>query len=212
MSATFSLYIIAERGVLPSEQAWLRALEVLSDELVEGEALQVRAKQPPATDPERLFTLARAATNRAHVPVFLNGPMEQARQFGFDGAHWPEAIIPNGPVCPGQLAGASVHSYGSRRRAEAAGASFVVAGPVYDPGSKPGHGHGLEAFSAIVAAARVPVLAVGGISAQRIKACMAAGADGVAVVSGVLTRPDIPAAISEYRAALAAASPAGGTR
>jgi thiamine monophosphate synthase len=100
------------------------------------------------------------------------------------------------------LRGASVHSVEACDRAEAAGADFVVAGTIFDAGSKPVAGEGLEKLRSIVEATRLPVLAIGGVRPDRVKACLEAGAAGVAVVTSVLRAPDLPAAVRELREAL----------
>jgi len=87
-------------------------------------------------------------------------------------------------------------------RAEAAGAHFVVAGTVFDAGSKPVAGEGVEKLRRIAEATRLPVLAIGGVRPDRMRACIEAGAAGVAVVTSVLRAPDMAAAVHELREAL----------
>src|SRR6185295_14658557 len=129
-----------------------------------------------------------------------------------DGAHWPEARIPASATAP-TLAWrtAAVHSSEAAVRAERAGATAVVFGSVYEPGSKPGSAAGIEALREAVAATALPVYAIGGITPERVAGCIAAGASGVAVVSGVLGAQAPGTAIDGYLAALtsAAAEPAG---
>jgi len=120
--------------------------------------------------------------------------------------HWPEAAIPAAPF-PGLLAGASVHSLAALERAEAAAAAFAVFGPVFDAGSKRATGVGLSALETITRAATIPVLAIGGVTPQRAPACIAAGAAGVAAVTGVLRAEDPGAAIAGYLRALSSAGP-----
>jgi len=55
------------------------------------------------------------------------------------------------------------------------------------------------------AATTLPVLAIGGINPARVPEVMAAGADGVAVISAVMAAPDFGAAASELLAAVARA-------
>jgi thiamine monophosphate synthase len=50
----------------------------------------------------------------------------------------------------------------------------------------------------IVRTARVPVLAIGGVTPSRVADCLGAGAHGVAVASGVLTAADAAAALDAY--------------
>jgi thiamine-phosphate pyrophosphorylase len=194
------LYLIADRGAVGSSSEWL---EVVAELAATGAALQVRGKQATRDERARAVAAARAAGGRP----LLNGTSDEARAAGAWGAHWPEALLP-AALDDGEglhAVGASVHSAEAAARAAGAGAGFLLFGPVFDPGSKPGTGVGLQALARFVAHAPLPVLAVGGITPGRVAGCRAAGAAGVAVVSGVLAARDRAAAVDEYRAAWKAA-------
>jgi thiamine-phosphate pyrophosphorylase len=198
------LYVIADRGVTKSFFAWIEALVELG---TTGLALQVRAKEATPDERAHAVAIVRAAGGR---PV-LNGTSAEALATGAWGVHWPESALATaegpGPTEGLQAVGASVHSRGAALQAAAAGAQFLVYGPVFDPGSKPGAGVGVGALAHFVAGTSLPVFAVGGITPDRMAACRAAGAAGVAVVSGVMSARDRVAAVKEYRAAWEAARP-----
>ena len=84
--------------------------------------------------------------------------------------------------------GASVHSLDEALEAERAGADWVVFGPVYDTASKRAFGppQGLERLAAVTRAVRAPVIAIGGVTPERVADVRAAGARGVGVISGIL--------------------------
>src|SRR5262249_58621233 len=84
-------------------------------------------------------------------------------------------IVPSGCVI-----GASVHSLDEARVAESGGADFLVFGPVYDTPSKRQYGapQGLEGLSEVSAAIARPVIAVGGITPDRVREGIEAGAAG----------------------------------
>ena len=87
---------------------------------------------------------------------------------------------------PGFLLGVSCHSPEEVRTAEQEGADYVIFGPVFAPLSKPAQSPpaGLSGLSrAVAAAAKIPVLALGGITRARIAQCIEAGAAGVAGIS-----------------------------
>lgn len=90
------------------------------------------------------------------------------------------------------------------RRALAEGASYVVVGPVFPTASKPGHpGAGLEALGRLARiVAPVPVLAIGGLTPNRVAPVLAAGAHGVAVRSAILGAPDPARTARAFRDAL----------
>ncbi|MEZ4500540.1 MAG: thiamine phosphate synthase [Thermomicrobiales bacterium] len=76
------------------------------------------------------------------------------------------------------------------------GCDYVIAGHVYETGSKDGLSPlGLHGLRSIVAASPVPVLAIGGISAERVADVFAAGVtSGIAVMSGIGSVEDPQAA------------------
>jgi thiamine-phosphate pyrophosphorylase len=84
--------------------------------------------------------------------------------------------------------GASTHSLEDALDAEAKGADWVTFGPVYDTASKRAFGppQGLARLKTVAGRLRVPVIAIGGITPERVGEVLDAGARGVAVISGIL--------------------------
>lgn len=201
------LYVVADRGIFPTDREWLDCLGQVARAIANQPqvSLQVRAKVAAPARRARLAARARAVlvTSGGEALLdraLLNGTTAEAIAAGYRGAHWPEAAIPIEPdPRAGQLVvGASIHSIAALVAAEAAGTGFVLFGPVFDPRSKAGRGVGLEALGGVASRARVPVIAIGGMTPSRVESCLHAGAAGVAVVSGVLRAPDPARAIAEY--------------
>ena len=90
------------------------------------------------------------------------------------------------------LIGVSAHNLDEAKRAEKAGADYVTLSPVFASDSKPGYGPalGLDGLTAVVHAVALPVLALGGVTAARVPACVKAGATGVAVMGEVMRGED----------------------
>jgi thiamine-phosphate diphosphorylase len=157
--------------------------------------IQLREKDLPERE---LAALAEAVAARlpAGVALSVNGlrwsPSLSCAPWG---VHWPEAALADGGgghgVRPLSLVGEclwgfSVHSLSALAAAQRAGADYVVFSPVFAPSCKPGVvGEGLDALRQVVAASSIPVLALGGVTPARAVACLAAGAHGVAVMSGL---------------------------
>ncbi len=205
------LYVVADRGIFRTDREWLERLADVARAIADlpDVGLQVRAKVTEPARRARLVARARAVLVGAGGEslldrTLLNGTTAAATVAGYGGAHWPEAAIPAEPdPHAGRLVvAASIHSVAGLVRAEAAGAHFVLFGPVFNPGSKPGLGVGLGALDEVVSGARVPVVAIGGIAPADVGPCLRAGAAGVAVVTGVLRAPDPARAIADYRSAL----------
>ncbi len=83
------------------------------------------------------------------------------------------------------MIGVSCHNLDEVVRAEQEAADYVYLSPIFESPSKPGYGPplGLEALRAAAGRVRIPVIALGGISAENEALCIAAGAAGIAGIS-----------------------------
>lgn len=193
------LLAISDRRSLPPGTdlaAWLR---IIAEAGVD--AVQLREKD---LDDRALFALARTARSLLPSPVRLlvNGRLDVALAAGADGVHLPAAGLPVAAVR--RLAdrgggarqrplwvGLSTHDPAEVAAARRDGADYVTFGPVYPTPSKAGYGEppgipGLE--RAVEAAEGLPVLALGGVTAQRVAEVAAAGAAGAAAIRGFQDR------------------------
>ena len=145
--------------------------------------LQVRAPQSSAHAIEQE---ARALVASSPVPVVVSSRCDIALAAGAAGVNLPEHDIPVAAarVLMGErLVGRSVHSLESALRAEGDGADYVIFGPVWSSASHPASAPaGIAALTAVAHALRIPVLAIGGITEERIAECNAAGAAGFAAI------------------------------
>ena len=109
------------------------------------------------------------------------------------------------------LIGCSAHD--ARELEAAAGADYATLSPIFPSASKPGYGPalGVSRFAAVVAAARLPVIALGGVDATNVASCIDAGAAGVAVMGGVMSATDVAALMAGLTRTLAAALAARGS-
>ncbi|CAN5825467.1 thiamine phosphate synthase [soil metagenome] len=90
-----------------------------------------------------------------------------------------------------KLVGRSVHDVEGAKRAAEAGASFLIAGHVYETPSKEGEdGRGVDWLAEIVEAVEIPVIAIGGINLERLPEVIGTGAHGVALGRALLTADD----------------------
>ena len=123
----------------------------------------------------------------ATVPVVVSARADLALAAGAAGVHLPERDLPVAAarrlLGAGRLVGRSVHSAEAAAVAQAEGADYVVFGSVFPSASHPGQPvAGLEALARVAAAVRLPVLAIGGVDADRSGDCLAAGAAGFAAI------------------------------
>mgnify|MGYP001501850307 FL=1 len=197
------LHLVTDPEVCPFD----RLLALLPDLVAAGvDAVHVRARDRGAGE---LLAVAQVA-RRAIVPpavLLVNDRVDVALLSEADGVQLPERGLPPEDVRRllgrGRLVGCSVHSVSAAERAARAGADFLLFGNVYETASKPGRAAaGLEALQAVARAVPRPVVAIGGITPERVPAVLAAGARGVAVIRGILAAADPVAAVHAFRAAL----------
>lgn len=119
------------------------------------------------------------------------------------GRHGPSPGAARERFPGGALVGASAHGRDEGEAVQGA-ADYFFFSPVFPTTSKPGHpGAGLEALRDFChAVPDTPVFALGGITPQRVAACLDAGAHGVAVLSGILHADDPQHATRAYLQAL----------
>lgn len=195
------LIVVADLGYAGTEVRLLDALEALAPVATDPRvAVQLRAK---TLDEGQLEVLARAVRTRLPRGVLiLNGSADVAARLGYQGVHWPEAALPDHLPPEPRWQSSAVHDVDALRRAEQAGVDAAVFGSVFAPGSKVGTAAGTEGLRAVCEAARIPVIAIGGVTPQRVARCLEAGATGVAVVSGILGARDPARAVVDYLAAI----------
>lgn len=139
----------------------------------------------------------------AGVPLIVNDRVDVAIASRADGVHLGQDDFPvalaRDLLGPDKLIGVSAGNLEEAQRGVADGADYVGFGPIYATGSKPdaGEAQGLETLSRIADAIPVPIIAIGGISADTAADVIRAGAHGIAVLSAVCCREDPEAAARE---------------
>jgi thiamine-phosphate pyrophosphorylase len=168
--------------------------------------LQLRDKRATTRD---LAALARRLAARVHAVggvLVVNDRLDVALAAGADGVHLGQEDLTAADgrgLLPGLVLGVSTHSLEQARGAQADGADYVALGSIYPTGSKPSFELvGLEALRLVRPHVRAPLVAIGGITLERVPEVVAAGADGVAVISAVGLAPDPGAAAAAFLAAL----------
>ncbi len=171
---------------------------------IEGGAslVQLREKTAP---PEEKLAAARAVQEVCRsrgVPFLVNDEPEFARRVGADGVHVgredPSPRIARTLLGPKALVGVTVYGKpGEEQAAESAGADYLGIGPFFPSLTKPEEPLlPLHVLDRVVRRARVPVFAIGGITAENARILGRHGVAGVAVVSAIMDAPD-PRAASE---------------
>jgi thiamine-phosphate pyrophosphorylase len=151
--------------------------------------VQVREKDLSSLELISLVEEALSAARElgmAGARVVVNDRVDVALAVGADGAHLAAHSMPvqvvRRFVSRAFVIGASCHSLDEAIAAESGGADYLVLGPVFETPSKLAYGPplGLEKLRNVTSRIRIPVLALGGITVDRVRPCVEAGASGIA--------------------------------
>jgi thiamine-phosphate pyrophosphorylase len=170
-----------------------------------ADAIQLRDKSCAGSELVHIGRDIREITRWSSTLFIVNDCLDVALACEADGVHIGQGdlhIDVARQIAPsGFIIGVSVSTVEEACRAVEEGADYVALSPTFSTGSKPdaGPGHGLAMLRAIRQNVAVPVIAIGGINRENIPAVIAAGADGVAVISAVAGAPDITAAARDLK-------------
>lgn len=177
-----------------------------------GGADTVQFRHKGGTARDRYVEALRTADACRHsgIPLIVDDHLDLALAVGAAGVHLGQTDLPveaaRRVLGDDAVIGATVTTTAQAREADAAGASYLGFGPVFPTQSKrsPASVKGLDGLAAVCAAVTIPVIAIAGITPERVEPVIEAGAHGVAVMTAVTTAADPQAAAFAFRRALAA--------
>ena len=186
----YSVYVVTDRSLSRGRST----LDVVR-EAVEGGATCVQLREKQAGTREFLEE-ARALSpwlRGQNIPLFINDRVDIALAVEADGVHLGQQDMPIadarrlGP--PSWIIGVSAESVEDAVRAEREGADYIGVSPVFATPTKTDTARplGLEGLRAMRAAVHIPLVAIGGIHLRNAREVIRAGADGLAVVSAIVS-------------------------
>ena len=188
----YSLYLVTDRALSLGRST----VEVVRAAIRGGvSCVQLREKGCSTRefmDEARLLKALLAGTG---VPLFINDRLDVALAVGADGVHLGQndMHIADARRLVGNrmIIGISAESVADAIRAEAEGADYIGASPVFTTPTKTDTAPplGLDGLRAIRRAVQLPLVAIGGINADNAAQVLRAGADGLAVVSAIVSAP-----------------------
>ena len=164
--------------------------------------IQLRLKHLPTPEVVERGRSVVAACREAGVPLVVNDDVEAALALHADGVHLGrEDRGKERAAAAGLMLGISASSIDEAIAGEQLGAAYVGAGPVWESPTKPDADPpiGIAGLAAICEAVDVPVIAIGGSDATNARACLDAGAQGVAVVRAAREARAVRAALDAPR-------------
>ena len=205
MSAAYDLYVITDehlsRGLSHAEIA-RRAVAGGAD------VIQLRDKRMGGEELLMCALEIRAITKAAGVLFIVNDRLDIAIASKADGVHLGQddlpAAIARPLLPPGFILGVSAGTLEEAVRGEKDGADYIGLGPVCRTGSKDDAGPicGFGMIAEVKKHVSIPVIAIGGIGPSNAKAAIEAGADGLAVISAVVSQDDVTGAAKKLKAVI----------
>ena len=195
----YSIYLVTDEACLHGRPL----LECVEEALAAGVTLvQYRAK---AADGGVLYAEAcklKELCGKYNVPLIINDRLDIALAVGAAGVHLGQDDLPCAVArrLLGEdfIIGVSAHNPAEAVQAVSEGADYLGCGAVFGTATKHDVAKlGLENLRAIRKAVAVPMVGIGGITADNYAEVLATGADGAAIVSGILAQKDIGAAVKK---------------
>jgi len=162
--------------------------------------IQFREKEMSTREMVETARQLRKLTRESGATLIVNDRLDVALAVDADGIHVGQDDLPaqiaREFLGAGKIIGVSASTLDEALRAVQDGADYLGVGPVFATGSKADAGVpiGLEGLAAIKRHVSIPIVAIGGITHGNLADVIAAGADGVAVISAVVSQADITAA------------------
>lgn len=192
MKNALKLYLVTDRPLSLG-----RPIEEIVSEAVAGGVtmVQLREKDCPTGEFVVLARRLKALLAPLGVPLVINDRVDVALAVDADGVHIGQSDMPYEDarrlLGRDKIIGLSVENFSDLERANSLDVDYVGISPVYGTPTKSDTAEpfGLEGLRRAVAMSAHPTVAIGGMNAQTIGEVMAAGTDGVAVVSAICSAP-----------------------
>ena len=189
----YSIYLVTDDGCLQG-----RALLDCVREALEGGVtlVQYRAKTASSAEMYAEALQLKALCDSFNVPLIINDRLDIAMAVGAAGVHLGQDDLPCAAarriLGEDYIIGVSAHNPAEAAEALERGADYLGCGAVFGTATKADVKKlGTEGLTAICREKGLPVVGIGGVTADNYREVRAAGADGAAIVSGILAQPDI---------------------
>ncbi len=193
----YSIYLVTDDGCLQG-----RALLDCVCEALEGGVtlVQYRAKTASSAEMYAEAMQLKALCDSFNVPLIINDRLDIAMAVGAAGVHLGQDDLPCAAarkiLGEDYIIGVSAHNPAEAKAALQSGADYLGCGAVFGTATKADVKKlGTEGLTAICREKGLPVVGIGGVTADNYREVRAAGADGAAIVSGILAQPDIRATV-----------------
>lgn len=193
----YSIYLVTDDGCLQGREL----LDCVREALEGGVTLvQYRAKTASSAEMYAEALQLKALCDSFKVPLIINDRLDIAMAVGAAGVHLGQDDLPCAAarkiLGEDYIIGVSAHNPAEAKAALQSGADYLGCGAVFGTATKADVKKlGTEGLAAICREKGLPVVGIGGVTADNYREVRAAGADGAAIVSGILAQPDIRATV-----------------
>ncbi|MCE5285680.1 MAG: thiamine phosphate synthase [Pelosinus sp.] len=189
----YSLYLVTDRVLVGSKDFYYSIELALQGGVT---MLQLREKAVSTLDFYEIALKVKEIAKEYSVPFLINDRLDIALAVDADGLHIGQEDMPltvaRKILGPDKLIGVSTFTVEESLLAVKEGADYLGVGAIFPTGSKAdAHTVSLTALAQIKEAVNIPVVAIGGINEQNAERAMAAGIDGVSVISAILAQADV---------------------
>lgn len=194
----YSIYLVTDDGCL---QGRTLIVDCVRDALEGGVTLvQYRAKTASSAEMYAEALQLKALCDSFNVPLIINDRLDIAMAVGAAGVHLGQDDLPCAAarkiLGEDYLIGVSAHNPAEAKAALQNGADYLGCGAVFGTATKADvQKLGTDGLAAICREKGLPVVGIGGVTADNYREVLAAGADGAAIVSGILAQSDIRATV-----------------
>lgn len=188
------LYVITDKTLVPA-----RSHLAIAEAALEGgtRLIQLRDKEASTRKLVEVGQALRTLTRRYNALFLVNDRVDVALAVEADGVHLGQEDMPlplaRRLIGEHLILGASVETVEEALAAQEQGADYLGVGPMFATDTKPDAGMpvGPARLREIKSRVQLPVIGIGGITAENLSLVKAAGADGIAVISAIATAPDM---------------------
>ena len=189
----YSLYLVTDR-----ELSMGRNILSVVKSVVNGgvSCVQLREKKCSTNEFIEQALLLRDFLHSRNIRLIINDRLDVAIAVGADGIHLGQKDMPltmaKKIVGGSMIIGVSAECLDDAIKAEKEGADYIGAGPIYATATKTDTGKplGLSGLIQIRRRVKIPIVAIGGLNRTNAEAVIKCGADGIAVVSALVSAKD----------------------
>jgi thiamine-phosphate diphosphorylase len=189
----YSIYLVTDR-----ELSMGRSNLAVVRSAVKGgvSCVQLREKNCSTLEFIQQALLLKDFLEALNITLIINDRLDVAQAVGADGIHLGQKDIPltmaKKIVGDFMVIGISAECLDDAVRAEKEGADYIGVGPIYSTATKTDAGEplGLDVLIRIRKAIKIPIVAIGGLNHTNVEAVIKSGANGIAVVSAIVSAKD----------------------